>query len=117
VGAHHPAAGVHQPIEQRGGDREGRVGHHVERATWQPQVGSVGGDDHDGVAEPLAQGGGPAGMALDGDHPRAGRHERLRERAGAGADVEHQVARAHLGEGDDPLSPGVVELVPAPGPP
>lgn len=60
---------MEEPPQQRGGDAEGRVGHHVERPTREPQVGRVGLDHDDGTAEPLTEVLGPLGVGLDGDHP------------------------------------------------
>lgn len=111
---HEPAPRVEQPGEQLGGHAVGRVGHHVERAARQAQVGGVGPHHRDPVAELVAQGPGPCRVALDRDDARPSVEQRPRERAKASADIEHQIAAADTGGVDQALSPGVVELVPSP---
>jgi len=109
-----PAALVQQPAKDGGRDGERRVGHDVERSPGESEVGGVGPDEGDVVAEPLAQCLGAPGVSLDGDDPGAGGHQRSRERAEAGADVQHQVTGADARGIDDAFSPGGIELVPAP---
>ena len=92
VSAHQPTAVVDESAEQRARDRERRIGDHAERPQRQAQVGSVGTHHPDVVAEASMQMGHPVGMQLDRDHRRAHAQQFGRQRSGAGADVEDEVA-------------------------
>jgi hypothetical protein len=114
VGADQPTAGVQQPAQHRTRRRERRVGHDVERLSWQPQVGGVGVDDEDLTAELGTQGRRSLRMPFDGDDVGAEAHERARQGTVAGTDVEDEIATPNARRGDDLLSPVRVEPVPAP---
>ena len=53
-------------------------------------------------------------MQFDRDHSGSRPHERGREHAGAGTDVDDQLAGPDAGVGDDRVGPAVSESVPAP---
>ena len=107
---------MQQPANELRRDRERRVGDDVERTAGEPQIASIGLHDDEPPPEPLAQLSGATVVQLEGDDVRAGCDQPLGERAGAGADVEDEVARSDAGGADESLSPGGMELVPAPVP-
>ena len=76
-------------------------------------MGGVGFDDRD-AREPAAKIGGAVAVTLDGDDGRAGAHERERDRAVTGADVEHEVAAPDAGVTDELVGESRIESVPAP---
>jgi hypothetical protein len=55
-------------------------------------------------------------MRLDGDHPRAGGHQRRGERARTGADVHDDRTATDGRVSDETGRPSTVELVPPPPP-
>jgi len=114
MGGAQPAARLQQPAQERGRDAEGRVGDDVVGLAGEPEVGCVGSDDDDRVAEPLAQLAGSPRVDLDGHHPRAAAHERVGEGAHAGSDVEHDGTGGDVGVSDEALRPSGVELVEPP---
>lgn len=71
-------------------------------------------DDGDAVAEGVMEVARPRRMELHCDHPGARFHQRSRDGAFTGTDVEHQVAAADAGGGDEAPCPVSVELVPTP---
>jgi len=122
IGRDEPAPRAEQPPDQTGRDSERRVGHDPERPTREPEVGAVGLDHRDRRSgEAAAERVGAPGMELDGHDPGTGRDQRNRERAGAGPDIEHEVAGADAGGGGEPPCPRVSEAVEPPpevfGPP
>jgi hypothetical protein len=88
----------------------------VEPAAGKAEVGGIGLNHDDVVAESSAENVGAPRMELDRDDPRARLEKGGRERAGAGTDVEDQVAGADAAVGDELFSPARLELVPAPPP-
>jgi len=112
--AEQAAAGLQETAEQRRGHPEGWVGHDVVRPAGETEVGGVGLDDHDRIAEAPAEQLGPPGVGFDGDDPGAGRHQRRSERPVSRADVDHHGAASDGGVSDEALCPPIVELVPAP---
>jgi hypothetical protein len=111
----HRRAWVEETAQQGGGDGERRVGHHVERALWQPQLGRVALDHlHLPVGEASAEVIGPARVELHGEHARTSLHEVTGDRAGAGADVEDEVAGLDVRTRDETSRPVVSEAVPTP---
>jgi hypothetical protein len=117
VRAEEAAVRLQETSEQRRRHPERGVRHHVERSTGQAQVGGVGLDQDHRVAEAAPQVTGAFGVGLDGDDPHARIEERGGDDAAAGADVEHEIARAKVGTGDEPGRPLRTELVPPPRPP
>ena len=109
-----PAAVVHEPSQQVVGRSVGRAGHHVERAAGESEVAGVGPHQRQFGAEAFPELRGSTGVDLDGDDARAGREQGRGERAGAGADVEDEVARSDACVVDESFSPDRIELVPAP---
>ena len=114
MGAAQPAAGLQQPPEHSGGDRERRIRDHMVRLQRQAEVTGVGPHDDDAVAEPTSEVAGAGGMRLDSDDPHATRDERSRERAVTGADVDHERVGREGGVSDELGGPTRFELVPSP---
>ena len=114
VSGHEAAAALHQPGEERVRDAEWRVGDDVEVAARQTEVGGVGFDDDDGVAELSAEERRPPRVELDCDDPRAGLDEWPRERAEAGSHVENEVSGPQSGVSDELRCPAGIELMPSP---
>lgn len=115
AGPRRAGAGLEEPSEQRTGDRVGRIGHDSIGASRETQVGGVGFHDNDLVGrEPPPERRRPFVMQLDGDDAGAGSDQSGRYRAGPGPDVDDELAGAHACFSDEPISPGGVELVPAP---
>lgn len=71
-------------------------------------------DGHGIVAEPPLKMRGSGRVQLDSDDAGASEEERMGERPGPGADVDHEVTRRKVSLVDDPLSPSVVKPMPAP---
>ena len=111
--AQQPGARLEEPSEQRARDHERWIGDHVERLAGEPQIGGVGLDDGD-PGEPTAKLRGAVAVSLHGDDRGAGAHERERDRAAAGANVEHDVAAPDLCVTDESVGESRIELVPAP---
>jgi len=78
-------------------------------------VGGVGADDgHLSVGEPAPEDVDPPLVEFDGDDPGTGFDQRCGQGAGAGSDVEDEVAGFDGGHGDDVASPAVVKRIPSP---
>jgi hypothetical protein len=116
VGAPQPPAGLQQATEERAGDAERWVGHHVEGLAGQAQVGGVGSDHHDAVTEALPEGGGAPRVGLHRDHPRPDVEERSRHRPLPRTHVDDEVAPADAGVADELVSLAGAEAVPSPLP-
>lgn len=114
MGAAQSAPWVEEPTHDRRGDRVRRVGHDVERPSWQPEVGSIGTDDPDRFAEPRLELARPTVVQLDGDDAGARVDQRLGDRSPAGADVEDEGALGEPGVTDEPAGSCWMELVPSP---
>jgi hypothetical protein len=116
-GDEHAAAAEEAP-DQRRRDPEGWVGHHLERPPRKPEIGRIDLHHRDGPSrEPPAEVLRATRMELDGDDTRADVDQLTRERAGAGADIEDQVARIDPRRENEAAGPAVSELMPSPAPP
>lgn len=74
----------------------------------EPEITGVRPDNlHRRVCEALPQQVGPPGVKLDRDDTRTARHEMRGDRAGPGADVEHQIALRDTGVVDETTGPAV----------
>ena len=102
----------------RRGQRERRIGHHPERLARRAEGAEVALDD-DGIATvgAFAQPPGPSWVQLDGDHPGTRIEQRQGQAAGAGAEVDDEIAGSDVGGGDNRLRPPLIEPVPPPTPP
>ena len=113
LGAHEGAA--EQTLHDGGHRGERRVGHDEERSAGEPEVARVGLDDlYWRAGEALPEQVGARRMQLDGDDTCAARDQMRGDRAGAGTDVEHQIALRDPGVADEPAGPAVSELMPSP---
>jgi hypothetical protein len=118
IGRHEPAAAAQEAADQRSCDAERRVRHYPERPAWKPEITRV--DLHHGDADagkPVSELTGPTRVELDRDDMRAGANEWAGERAGAGANIENEIAGVDPGCGNEALSPVVSELMPSPARP
>ena len=89
---------VEQAAEQSGRDRERDVGDDPIGLLGKRHLQSVALDDHDvRVVEAAAQSSGEPRIALDRHDPSAATDEAGRQRAGAGAYVEDQIAAPDAG--------------------
>ncbi len=94
VGSHQPAAGCHQPFEDRSGEGERWIGHDPERLRGETEIRGVGHDD-DGAAagERCPQVGRSPQVELHCDDAGTTFEERSCERTVAGADVHDEITR------------------------
>jgi hypothetical protein len=53
-------------------------------------------------------------VQFEGDHASTALHERARQRAGTGADVQYEVAGHDAGVINEPFGPPTIESVPSP---
>jgi hypothetical protein len=106
---------AHQALDERRGDRERRVRHHLEGTARQTEIGRVGTNDpHVASIELTSQVGGALWMQLNRDDARPGRDERSSYRSSSGTDVENQVSRGDASVCDDAMRPTAIELMPPP---
>jgi hypothetical protein len=112
------AAATDEAPDERRRDRERRVGHHLERPARKPEISRVDLHHRDGrIREPLAEALSATRVELDGDDTGADIEQLTRERAGAGTDVENEVAWIDPCPDNEAASPAVSELMPSPARP
>jgi hypothetical protein len=104
VGAQEGTAGVvQQPSEDRRRVRERHVRHDAERLVREPKLECVAGDDPDGVRprETVAQPLDENRIELDRDDTSGTPGELVREHAGAGTDLDDEIAACDAGIPDE----------------
>jgi hypothetical protein len=95
VGGRERHSRVEQPPEDRRGAAEGQIRHDLERLARQRDVTCVSAEHLD-VRKPLLERSGEGGIELHRDDASGATCERSRQRAGAGAEIEHQVVTLNL---------------------
>jgi hypothetical protein len=108
-------AGRRQSPQQRYADCEGGIGNDAKWSPRQSDVAAVGLNHHDAVIdELLSKFLRTGGMELEGDDPSATAQQWPRQRAGAGSNIEHQVAATDAGAVHEPFGPRTIEAMPPP---
>lgn len=100
-----------QPPKQRGRDAKGRVGYHLEGLSRQTQVGRVRLNDEDRRSEAFAKPCRACGMKLHRDNPRTLVDQVRGDGPVTCADVEDQLAGTYSCRLDQPIRPGISELL------
>jgi hypothetical protein len=81
-----------QTFDERRGDPERWVGHHLEETARETEIRRVGANDGDiALIEPIPQVGGALWMRLNSHNARTGRDERAGYRSGSRTDIENEV--------------------------
>jgi hypothetical protein len=88
------------------------IGHDVVRAAGQTEIAGIAEHYDYLIAKSFPKAGCPARMRLDGDDGGARGEQGSGDRAGAGADIEHQGSWGQLRFRYQPGCPARVELVP-----
>jgi hypothetical protein len=107
--------GADQALDERSGDPERRVRHHLEGTARESETRRVGANDrHVALIELIPQVRGALWMQLNRNNARTGGDERASYRSSSRTDVENKVTRNDASVCDEATRPTTIELMPPP---